>query len=307
MMKKRCRILALVLVVVAICVFTCKASAESGLVNGAPTVDNGNVCSVEEYNFPEVPSNEDAIEVYCTEIKKRHLLEIETGSFLNEQEMSFLESMGYNVLVAGKIVHEYDGRYGGLTAYEFPVLYEGPNGIELWYTNSNGELKAVAVMGKLSNNRTWQSFGNIHYRDSENESILASCVYYSIMYDSTKSVVSVWEYGNLRRKHFLPEDSIYAGWSANEGFIFRVGSDVYAVRDYGCCAERYEVRLIARNVNFVIATDYEGDGSEGLSQPLFLMEDGSIMFYCTWYNDKDVPAEDESNLIEVRFERGFNI
>lgn len=311
-MKKFCGIIAVVLLVTTILfVLTGTANAESNLVNGIPTTDTEMKCSKNEYEFPNLPNNEDAINDYCEEIKRRHQKEVHDGSFLNDDEVKFLESMGYNVLIPGKIVHKYDEKYGGLDSYEFPVIYQGPNGIELWYTNSEGELVAEAVSGKLSNGYSWQTYGNIHYRErDEVEMVIASNKYYSVLYNPEYSEVSIWEYGIMTRQHILPGDSIYAGYSINEGFIFRCGTKVYAVRDYGyygCFAEKYKVCLIAHNVEFVIATDYEGDGTEGLSQPLFLMEDGSIRFYCNWYNDNDVPADDDSNLIDVRFERGFNL
>lgn len=259
-----------------------------------------------EFSFSKVPSDELAIETYCKEIKKRHQLEIETGSFLKNDEVKFLKSKGFNILVPGKIVQMYEKSYGGVASYEFPVIYQGSNGIELWYTNSNGELWVKAISGRLADNLTWRNYGNIHYPESEDE-ILASNWYYSILYNSQSGEVSIWIYGTLIRKHQIPKNSIYAGKSDNEGYIFRNGTDVYAVRDFGSFTEEYGVYLIAHDVKFVIVTDYKGDGTEDLSQPLFFMNNGTIKCYCTWYNDEVVPIDDESNLIDVRFEGGFNL
>ncbi len=309
-MKKHCRILTLVLVVLTV-VFsiTCVANAETDSVSGVPTYTFTNEAEniLEEIRFTRVPSDAEADSAYYHELMRRHELEITTGSFIPSDEANFLRVLGYNVLIPGKVVHEYDTKYGDITAYNFPVLFEGPNGVELWYTAPNGDLRAEAVVGRLSNGQSWRNYGNLHCPHDGEDEILTSNMYYTVLYDSQKGVVSVWEYGKLVRRHFLPEDSIYAGWSENEGFIFRSGTDVYAVRDYGCCAERYETCLIARNVQFVIATNYEGDGSEGLSQPLFLMTDGTIKCYCRWYLDYDLPSDDESNLVDVKFERGFNL
>ncbi len=310
-MKKYSRILTLVLVILVVaCGVTCVAHAESDLSTDVPTFTSTNEAENlhEEFHFKRVPSDAEADSAYYHELMRRHELEITTGSFLPDDEELFLGRLGYNVLIPGKIVHEYDTKYGSITAFEFPVLFEGENGVELWYTTPNGDLNAKAVVGRLSNGRSWRNYGNIHYREeNEYENVIASTMYYSIVHDSKNGVVSVWEYGKRIRMHFLPEDSIYAGFSENEGFIFRSGTDVYAVRDYGCCAEKYETCLIARNVQFVIATNYEGNGSEGLSQPLFLMTDGTVQCYCRWYLDYDVPSDDESNLVEIRFERGFNL
>lgn len=310
-MKKYCRILILVLsILTVVCGTTCIANAESDSVSDLPTFTFTNEAENlrEEFYFTRVPSDEEAVSAYCRALLCRYELEIETGSFIPKQEEIFLERLGYNVLIPGKVVHEYDSKYGGITQFEFPVLFEGTNGVELWYMSPEGDLRAEAVVGMLSNGRSWRNYGNVHYQgDDESEIVLVSTMYYSIVYDNPKGVVSVWEYGKRIRNHFLPDDAIYAGYSENEGFIFRCGTDVYAVRDYGCCAEKYETCLIARNVKFVITTNYEGDGSEGLSQPLFLMTDGTIKCYCRWYLDYDVPSDDESNLIDVWFERGFNL
>lgn len=311
-MKKYSRILTLVLVVLmAVCAATCVANAESDLSTDVPTFtvsDDIQKSENEEYKFTKRPTDAEADSGYYRVLIERHEMEIETGTFIPAEEERFLESLGYNVLTPGKIIQVYDSEYGVIEEYEYPVLFQGPNGVELWYTTQDGNLIAQAVVGTLSNGRTWRNHGNVHYREeNEYETVIASTAYYSIVYNSQKEIVSVWEYGRMIRKHFLPKDSIYAGFSENEGFIFRSGTDVYAVRDYGCCAEKYEVCLIARNVQFVIATNYEGDGSEGLSQPLFLMTDGTIQCYCRWYLDYDVPSDDESNLVEVKFERGFNL
>ena len=310
-MKKYSRILTLVLAIFAVvCGATCVANAESDLSTDVPAFTYTNEAENlhEEFRFTRVPSYEEADSAYYRALVYRHKLEIETGSFIPSDEARFLELLGYNVLTPGNVVHEYDTKYGDIAVYEFPVLFEGPNGVELWYTTPNGDLNAKAVVGTLSNGNTWRSYGNVHYRlENECEVVIANTMYYSIVYNTQKEMVSVWEYGRVIREHFLPEDSIYAGFSENEGFIFRSGTDVYAVRDYGCCAEKYEVCLIARNVQFVISTNYEGDGSEGLSQPLFLMTDGTVQCYCRWYLDYDVPSDDESNLVQIKFERGFNL
>lgn len=310
-MKKHCRILTLVLVVLVV-IFgtTCVANAESESVSGAPTYTFTNEAENlhEEFYFTTIPPEAEVDSGYYHQLMRRHELELTTGSFLPNDEARFLQLLGYNVLIPGKVVHEYDTKYGDITAYNFPVLFEGLGGVELWYTTPNGDLNAKAVVGTLSNGSMWRNYGNVHYRgDNEYETVIASTMYYSIVFNTQRNMVSVWEYGRVIRKHFLPEDSIYAGFSENEGFIFRSGTDVYAVRDYGCCAERYETCLIARNVQFVIATNYEGDSSEGLSQPLFLMTDGTIKCYCRWYLDYDVPSDDESNLVDVKFEMGFNL
>lgn len=311
-MKKYSRILTLVLIILA-CVYTLTsiANAESGLSTNVPTFtvsDDTQKSEDEEYAFAKKPTDEEADSGYYRELMLRHKMEIETGSFIPAEEELFLESLGYNVLTPGKIIHVYDSEYGELQEYEYPVLFQGPNGIELWYTTQEGNLIAQAVVGTLSNGRTWRNYGNVHYRgDNEYEILIANTTYYSIVYNCQKETVSVWEYGKMIRKHYLPKDSIYAGYSEKEGFIFRSGTDVYAVRDYGCCAGSYEVCLIARNVQFVLATNYEGDGSEGLSQPLFLMTDGTVQCYCRWYLDYDVPSDDELNLVEIKFERGFNL
>ena len=82
---------------------------------------------------------------------------------------------------------------------------------------------------------------------------------------------------------------------------------MYAVRDYGCGTNIYEVRVIAHDVEFVISADYEAHDPSEFSQPLFLMKDGTVKCYCTFYSKEGTPVDDEANLIDIRFEGGFNI
>ena len=305
-MKMYVRILTLVLVLaISVLGLTCIANAEGATESELPSFTA--VSEQNDFQFVEVPSDEDAFDIYRREVNRRHGVELEIGTFLYPEEIELLEENGFTFLFPGKVVQQYDTRYGSLSEFNYPVVFEGTNGMELWYTRFDGELIAEAITGKLSNGRSWRNYGNVHHDGIEGKNVLKSCIFYSILYDESTGGISVWEFGRFTREHFVPKDSIYAGHSENEGYIFRNGTDVYAVRDYGCCADRYESVLIAQNVKLVLVTDYEGDGSEGLSQPLFLMTDGTIKCYCRWYLENDVPAHDESNLIDIRFERGFNL
>lgn len=307
-MKKFWRIVLVVLALVGIFGLTCNvASAETSSVS-----DSSENTDVEtEFSFQKIEqmTDEEAIKTYCKVVYDRTSWTNIEGHFLTSDEYKYLIANDFNIdNYDNRFIKKYDKRYGGsLSRYSFPVIFEGENGIELWYTTMDGTLRAEAIEGELNNGYSWDIIGDVHHTLGRYEVSLKKCLYYDIAYDSTTGCISVWEFGVKIREHYVPKNSIYAGFSGNEGFIFRNGSDVYAVRDYGCGTKVYEVRLIAHDVEFVIAADYEADGSGEFSQPLFLMKDGTVKCYCTFYSDEGTPADDASNLIDIRFEGGFNI
>ena len=307
-MSKFFRIIVLVLVF-AVSMSTA-VSAENGLDNvttNVTTVNSTTESTHEEYVLNQIPENVNAIQEYRNRVRQGFSRMAKVNYFMTAEEANFLESLGYDVLDSGCMVKKYDDRYGNLFTYYYPVVFEGPNGIELWHITKDGNLRSTAIVGKTRSGRTSQDYGDVHFEQKREEIILNSNSFFGVLYNSLTGRVSVWEFGTLIGEHFVPEHSIYAGLSQNEGYIFRKGNDVYAVRDYGSYFEIKEVCVIAHNVEFVIATDYEADGSDEWSQPLFLMTDGTVMFYCTWYSEEGTAVDDESNLIQVRFERGFNL
>ncbi len=300
-MKKFFWIITLVLTITTLLISTNVATAsESYSTNGSSDVSNNE-------GFLEFPGDEKLIDLYRKEIHMRMNRSIMGESFVTYEENKLLEDNGYDVIEKENLVLKYNKRYGSIERFYFPVLYKTSNGIEMWYVDYDGEVRVEAITGKLSSGYVWQKRGNVHYNSNKEDQVLISCTYYAITYDSSTGCISVWEMGCNIRKHYIPINSIFAGKSDNEGFIFRSDSDVYAVRDYGCYTHEFGVRVIAHNVEFVISTDYEADDPDLYSQPLFLMKDGTVKCYCTFYSDEFATPDDEENLIDVRFENGFNL
>lgn len=300
-MKKFFRIITLVLAFTTLLISANVASAKE--------IDSTNDLSkiLTNESFLELSSDEKMIDSYRKEIHKRmNMMSIMGYSFVTYEEQKLLEDNGYDVIIEENMALKYNKRHGTIQRFYFPVLYKTQNGIEMWYVDYDGEVRVEGIVGKLSSGYVWQKRGNVHY-NSNDDDVLVSCTYYAITYDNSTGCISVWEMGNNLRKHYVPTNSIYAGKSGNEGFIFRNESDVYAVRDYGCYTHEFGVRVIAHNVEFVISTDYEADDPDTYSQPLFLMKDGTVKCYCTFYSDELSRPDDDENLIDVRFENGFNL
>lgn len=302
-MKKTLRTLILVLALVICCTVTCVANAEM--------ISDENFffrCQTTNNNvFLPIPDDGEEVTEYRREVKHRLENEEETGYFLTRAETEFLEKCGYDVRYSGQTVQLYDEEYGILIRCEYPVVYQSSNGIELWYTTRDGDLYGKAVVGKTRNGFNGETYGQTHYDKSVNEVVLISARCCSVLYDSLTGVVTGWEFGEVTHTLQVPMHSVYAGFSEYEGFIFRDGTDVYAVRDYNAYFIENHVSLIARNVKMVITASYSPDGSDEWSNPLFLMMDGSIQMYCPWYGDDGAPADDESNLVTIKFEGGFNV
>lgn len=300
-MKKFFRIITLVLALITLLISANAASAmEIDSTNGS-SEKSGNEC------FLEFPGEENVMDSYRKEICKRMNRSIMEYSFVTDEEYELLKDNGYDVIEEENLVLKYNKRHGSIQRFYFPVIYKTQNGIEMWYVDYDGEVRVEVITGKISSGYIWQERGNVHYNSNNDDQVLISCTYFAITYDNSTGCISVWEVGDNIRKHYVPANSIYAGKSDNEGFIFRNDSDVYAVRDYGCYTHEFGVRVIAHNVEFVISTDYEADDPDTYSQPLFFMKDGTVKCYCTFHTDRETTPDSVENLIDVRFENGFNL
>lgn len=300
-MKTFFRIISLTMIIVTLLITANIANANE--IDSA----NSSLEILSSEGFLEFPGNEKILDSYRAEIHLRLNRSIMGDYFVTYEEYELLKNNGYDVIEEGKLIQKYDKRYGGIERFYFPVIYNTANGIEMWYVDYDGDLRVKAITGNLSSGYSWQERGNVHFNPTNDEQVLISCIYYAITYDNSSGCVSVLEVGCNTRKHYVPINSIYAGKSDNEGFIFRSGSDVYAICDYGCGTHEFGVRVIAHDVEFVITTDYEADDPDIYSQPLFLMKDGTVKCYCTFYSDEFTTPDDEDNLIDIRFENGFNL
>ncbi len=305
-MNKFWRIILVVLALVGILVFTCNAAnAEE-----TRSISSENIVEEGEFSFPKIGqmTDEEAIKTYYKAVRDHVWKYNIYGYYLEKEEYEYLEKKGFEMSYYNScLIHKYERLEDCLRDFYKPILFEGENGIELWYITNSGMLFAEALEGKLSNGRVQYVIGDVNHTLSEMEISLIKCMEYDIVYDIVEGTVSVWELGVKIREHNIPKNSIYGGFSRNEGFIFRKGSDVYAVRDYGCGTDIYEVQVIAHDVEFVIMSDYAAHDPSEFSQPLFLMKDGTVKCYCTFYSDEGTPVDHVDNLIDIRFEGGFNI
>lgn len=323
-MKKFVKISALVI----ICLLT--ASMLLGCSNDAPENVQDIVSEImssiqptenTEYElvFPEVPSEGNEIEGYLEELNKR----IETNTLKREEEIEFLESKGYIIYTGGGYfkLSYFDEYYGLAKSYLDPIIYQSDDGFEVWAINGNGELYSIKIEereiwefneeGKLYLEDTYtyyakEIYGSIHYNAKESEDILESNVNRVISYEPATGIVKDWRCGKLIGLAEVPANSVYVGESIHDGFLFKDGTDVWAVRAvYDNDGKMEEAKIIAHNVEFVITAQYETIYEY---QPLFLMTDGTLKTYNGYNGDfDDVPADDESHLIDVQYEDRYDV
>lgn len=287
------------------------AESENTTENKITVVDeNENSAAVETF-LMAMDATEENVSTYRDEVIRR--LEVvnkdEDASFLTPEEELYLEESGYTVSSNGVYLDDFDASYSELSEYICPILYKTEeNDVHLWYVDEYGNVRAEAITGDLSTGDSYEYLGNIHYTVESDSEIVENTEWYTTVYNESTGSLTFWEFGKLGCEYKVPEKAIYAGLSYWEGYIFRSGTDVYAVYGYGSYSqeenESDNVRVIAHNVKFVIDADYKM-GSDDWSQPLFLMEDGTVKGYCRWRGDEGAPSDDVSYLYEIPYEGGY--
>lgn len=322
MTKNIMRILTLVLclAIITTCFVGCSDNHEDLINNPGTTTgeesettgpaDNSNnsETDAQSFTFLKLPAEGKEMEAYRAEVNRR-LLEMnkdDNADFVTEDEEKFLEIEGYNVPGRGMRADMYNKTFGEFSTYYFPIVYQGEDTIQIWCMTDYGELRMEAVTGELYNGHTFDYAGNANYTTTGEEEIVRGAQDLAVVYDKDSGNVSFWSLGEKMSEHTVPEDSVYAGFSYWEGYIFRSGTDVYAVRDYGIYSNHESgVCVIAHNVKLVIDANYDM-GSDDWAQPLFLMTDGSVKGYCSWMGDDAASADDESFLYDIRYEGGYH-
>jgi hypothetical protein len=193
-------------------------------------------------------------------------------------------------------------------ANEYDIdLYEyGPYPIV--YQDDEEGIKVYTVLESGLVYTTFWGLGNAHFQgDSETDEIIHSTQDYALVMNSAANTVSCWSFGNELCKHDLPHEAVYVGFSDWVGYLFRAGTDVYALYDIGTCnfdkgEDPCGIKLIAENVMYVIDADYYAS-SDAWSQPLFHMTDGTVKVYCDWVED---PSNLESCLSGIGYEGGYD-
>lgn len=224
---------------------------------------------------------------YRSEVENR----LDFGNYeISDEEYSILKEHWYSV--------DGDAVKKGTSVYYYPVLAKVENSVVMYYTNSWGDIYKETISGQA--NDFGGSIGNLHSKDSYNNEIHCTKDYL-VKYDPETGYMTVYQFDNVVREYFIGKDAVYTGKSEFEGYIFRKGTDVYAVR-YDCICYEGGVMTIAHDVAQVILADYDYS-SDGFSQPLFLMTDGTLKVYG---GPAGETPDDVNNLYDIRYEGGYD-
>ena len=308
-MKKISLVFVLVLTLVISFTTTTMATA---LACPTPTTEESStktyIDPLEQSELIELPRDEyDALQRYRLEVRLRDNHPAICGYLIPNVEAEVYEQYGLYIDYENRCVYADEGYAAFMTGYECPVLFNTGDVKQLWYTDDSGSLCIVTLRRDdwRSVKYTFTDY-NVHCDMADGERLINSNAYFAVTYNDQTGSVKVWLYGLLIREHEVPVESIYAGLSTNEGYIFRSGTDVYAVRDYGCFNDGgWKTRRIAQDVKLVIETDYSMGWAE-CSQPLFLMTDGTVKAFCSGISvDGTDGIIDINDLYEINVDGGY--
>lgn len=252
--------------------------------------------------FEEVKASSENIDMYRKEVAKRLDTLEEGDDFITDEEWEAISSewdKSEELYRHPSYFTTFDKLYEETSKYYYPVVFREGNSLVMWYTTDTGSVLLEKVHG------FWNSsnyVGNLH-TDSEDES-MANEANYAVTYNQESGKVNVWQFGKIDATYELPVGSVYCGNSYFEGYIFRSGTDVYALKAVESHNPDDTLVCIAHNVQYVIDADYHY-GSDPWCQPLFLMNDGSIKAYIGW-NGNQASPDDESHLAELQHEGSWD-
>ena len=217
------------------------------------------------------------LEYYNSRCNKEH--------FLTENEEKILKDMGYIVSADGFIYNPNAGDISPEVFY-YPELFNNNGILDFWFVDNFGHLyiSSADYIVEDINLGTNQLSGEIKLFSSQE---------FSLYYFPETNMVSSYSFGEIICSHTLPNESIYVGCSDLEGYIFRSNSNVFSTK-YSLRERSFTSKLIAQDVKEVIVADYPLS-MENWSQPLFLMEDGTLKVYCG----------NSSELLDIQTEGGY--
>ena len=317
MKKTFVKIMSLVLafVLIASCTACSKKSSADGTGMEQSSITGD--ASVEKQDFKisdflKAPAEGSELEKYRTEVNRRvkDMENDEDAMFSTPEEMKFLEANGYDLSRRGIELARYSEDYMELSMYRYPVVFVTENdSVQVWSITEYGELYIDTII-QNSSGTGYDYVGDVHYTSqSENEEVIRNERSFAVLYDTETNKITLWSLGEVICQHELPEKSVYCGFSDWVGYIFRAGTDVYALSDIGVIQANSkhmcEIKPIAHNVKMVIDADYYM-GSDDWAQPLFLMTDGTVKGYCEWVGNEGAPSDDPSYLYDIRHEGGYD-
>ena len=259
---------------------------------------------IDVYQFKEVETIHENIDIYRAEVSAR-LKRVENGeNFLSEEETEIIKRWEEDV------EHEevefntfsfttFNRTFTEMSNFFYPVLYREGHSLILWYTTESGSVLLERVDGWLNGGNY---IGHLHC-DTQEEDWVRSHNGSVLTWNEESYKINLWHFGEVVESFNVPEESVYCGFSDFEGHLFRHGTDVYAL-DLDTQTWSGTLTCIAHGVQFVIDSSY-AQGSDPWSQPLFLMEDGSIKAYVSWEGDKDAPVDDPSHLVDPWYEGSY--
>jgi hypothetical protein len=262
---------------------------------------------VDVFQFPELETSFENLDAYRAEVSSR-LEKVEEGEdFLTDEEHEILkkwaEEVEYDEIEFNSFSFTiFDTTFNSVSDYYYPLLYREGHSLVLWYTSERGSVLLKRVEGWWNDGNY---IGHLHC-DSQEEDWIKGGNGSVLTWDETAKEEQVKRYyfGEVVETFTVPEGAVYCGFSAFEGCLFRVGSDVYAL-DLATQESSGRLTCIAHNVQFVLDCAY-ALGSDPWSQPLFLMEDGQILAYCSWEGDKDSAPDDPSHLVAPWYEGSYD-
>ena len=296
---------AILAIVLAITVCGCNSNNDQQSTNTSNNSGDEIIASVSKNDevdvslFREVETSPENIDVYRAEVQSR----LQHEQFLTPAEedlLSRLMSDKYShVAIKQSYIVTFKDLYASTSEYYFPVIFREGSSLILWYTTEYGNVLLEKIHGYWNDSNV---IGDLHV-DYSDEEVMFSSYNYKMTYDTETATARVWQFGQVDTTYELPSGSVYCGFSAFEGHIFRCNTEVYAL-DAGTMKFSGTIKRIATDVKYVISANYYF-GSDPWSQPLFLMEDGSIKCYVSWEGDVNAPADDSSHLCDLRYEGGY--
>jgi len=293
-MKKTIIIAIAILTLAAtICIFAACGNINTDIATTPNTSTDTNVAYIPE---PFHMEEADLFELYL----KLYSEKSEDENFISDEEELVYNEFGFNIrnYEDGYVVL-YSEAYNESTNFYYPVVITDPkvDEVVIAYITENGSLATF----NATQNRT-EYYRNIHV--PEGIEYIDYKTNFTVVHSN--EFVELWEFGKKTAEAKIPTESVYAGKSEWEGYIFRNGGDVYSVqvKQDESANPKITCDPIAHGVKEVIVSDYKLN-SDAWSQPLFLMEDGSIKAYCDWHGDKDAPRDDACHLAPPQYEGGY--
>lgn len=249
--------------------------------------------SDEDYSFYELEyDHQSMVEFYRFEVSRRLR---RGGNFFTEDEQSWLQANDYIITnEEDGVVYQYNSFYKKGQYYIHPIVVYYKLENQLLYVEDDGDLVV-----------DYEIVGNANLTLGERESlgnveVIGKTEMSTIIYIQDKGIE---KYSLGKKTAQIPVKGVYCGKSFWCGYIFHDNADVYAV-NWNIDQDTYEKKAIAHNVKFVILADYKL-GSDPWSQPLFLMEDGTVKAYLDW-NNKEIP-DSPDNLVDPFYEGGYKV